>query len=194
MFDRKTLLALANEDEEPFLPFLKEEKNQIVVANQDRMTTEMRRSLYQIVACPYSGKTRALYVEGKMMEILADKLDQMRGNGSCPRQTRISKADIERIHYAAELLVRDPVHPPNLRVISEKIGMSKTIFYQNFKKVFGHSPMNHLRSHRLQIAEQLLRQGTHNVTEAAFAVGYNNLSNFTKIFVAEFGVYPHEIN
>lgn len=195
MFDNRTLLDLANEDEEPFLPFLKGDKNQIFVTGQDKMTTEMRRSLIQIAACPYSGKTRTLYLEGKTMEVFAHKLDQMRVRSkSCSRQSRISKTDIERIHYAAELIVHDPVNPPNLNDIAIKIGMSKTKFYQNFKMTFGHSPMDHLRSHRLQIAKQLLRHEGHNVTEAAFAVGYTSLSNFTKIFVAEFGIHPHEVS
>lgn len=195
MFDNRTLLDLAGEDEEPFLPFLKGDKNQIFATGQDKITTEMRRSLTQIAACPYSGKTRTLYLEGKTMEVFAQRLDQMRvKRKSCSRQPRISKTDIERIHYAAELLVHDPVNPPKLNDIAVKIGMSKTKFYQIFKMIFGHAPMDHLRSHRLRIAKQLLRHEGHNVTEAAFAVGYNSLSNFSKIFVAEFGIHPHEVS
>jgi len=58
---------------------------------------------------------------------------------------------------------------------------------------YGHSPLDHLHSHRLQAARQLLRQGRHNETEAAFALGYSNLNYFAKIFVAGFGVPPHKI-
>ncbi len=194
MFDRKTLLDFASEDEEPFLPFLKEDKNQIVVTGQDKMVTKMRSFMNQITMCPYCGKTRALYVEGKVMEIFANTLEQIRPkNKSGSRAHRLSKTDTERIYYAAELLVCDPVNPPNINDIAVKTGMGRSKFYQNFKMVFGHSPTAHLRNHRLHIARQLLQQRTHNVAQAAFAVGFNDPNYFTRLFTAEFGFSPRHI-
>lgn len=194
IFDHNTLLDLADEDEESLLPLVKGLGSQIFATNQEEITTQMRCALSQIAACPYSGKIRTLFLEGKMMEVFALKLEQMRAAGkSSPRQPRISKTDIEKIHYAGELLVQNPVNPPNLSELAQTVGMSKTRFYRNFKMVFGYSPMTHLRRHRLRVALQLMRHEGHNVTEAAFAVGYNNLSNFAKIFTAEFGISPHSI-
>lgn len=194
LFDPKTLLDLANEDEEPFRPFLKGLQSQIPVTGQEKIETGMKMDLSQLVACPYRGRTRALYIEGKAMEIFSDRLEQIRKMGKYrSRQPRISSMDTERIHYAAEILIRDPLSPPNLTELAGKIGMSRSKFYKNFKMVFGHSPMGHLRRHRLQTAMQLLQQRRYNVTEAAFAVGFNNLSYFTRAFVAEFGVPPCKI-
>jgi len=192
LFDTKTLLELASEDEEPFLPFLKGFQKQIPAVGQDKMGPEMKLALNQLVACPYAGKTRNLFLESKGMELLARRLEQIRTKDkSPPRPPRINKMDIERIHYAARLLICDPANPPDLTNLAGKIGMSRSKFYQNFKMVFGHSPLDHLRSHRLRVARQLLKQGKHNVAEAAFAVGYNNHSYFAKIFFAKFGVLPH---
>lgn len=192
LFDTKTLLDLANEDEEPFFPFLEGFQKQIPVIGQDKTEPEMKLALNQLVACPYIGKTRTLFLESKGMELLARRLEQIKiKDKSSPRQPRINKIDIERIHYAAELLMCDPANPPDLTTLAGKIGMSRSKFYQNFKMVFGHSPLNHLRSHRLRVARQLLKQGRHNVSEAAFAVGYSNHSYFARIFFAEFGVHPH---
>ncbi len=194
MFDRKTLLDFASEDEEPFLPFLKGDKNQIVVTGQDKMVTQMRYAMNQITGCPYRGKTRALYVEGKVMEIFANTFEQIRPKGkSGSRGYRLSKTNTERIHYAAELLVRDPVNPPNVNDIAVKTGMSRSKFYQGFKMVFGHSPTVHLRSHRLHVARQLLCEGRHNVAEVAFAVGFNDQGYFTRAFTAEFGISPRQM-
>ncbi len=128
------------------------------------------------------------------MEIFAYKLEELRGKGKgLPRQPRISASDIERIHYAAELLVRDPINPPDLTNLAGQIGMSRSKFYSHFRKVFKHSPMEHLRSHRMQVAKQLLQQGKHNITEVAFAVGFNSLSYFTRTFTTEFGHSPRQI-
>ncbi len=194
LFDSKTLLNLAAEDEEAFLPFLQAWQREIPVVGQEKMTTPMKSTLHQLICCPYSGKIRSLYMEGKMMEIFADSLEQLRPkkkSGSC--SYRLSKTDTERIQYAAELLVRNPIHPPNLNDLARKIGMGRSKFYQNFKMVFGHSPASHLRSHRMHAARRLLRQGTHNVAQAAFAVGFNDPSHFTRVFTAEFGISPRQI-
>lgn len=194
ILDYETFSNLANEDEEPFLPFIKGLQSSSPTVGLGKLETEMKIALNQLISCPYRGKTRALYLEGKMMELLAHKLELIRAKGKVSsRQPRITHSDIERIHYAAELLTDDPVTPPNLTDLAGKIGMSRSKFYQNFKMVFGHSPMNHLRNHRLQLARQLLRQGKHNVTEAAIAVGFNSLSYFTKAFTAEFGVLPRQV-
>jgi len=193
-FDKKTLLDFANEDEEPFLPFLKGLQGQILVSGQGKITPEMQRALNQLIDCPYHGKTRTIFLEGKAMEIFAHKLEQLKAKGKgIPRQPRISASDIERIHYAAELLVRDPVNPPDLTDLARQIGMSRSKFYQHFKIVFGRSPMDHLRTHRLKAARQLLQRKDHNITEVAFAVGFNSLSYFTKTFNAEFGISPRQI-
>ncbi len=193
LFDSKTLLTLADGDEEAFLPFLQGYQSQSPVAGQKKMNTALKRALSQLVMCPYRGKTRSLYVEGKIMEIFANSLEQMRPKGkSASRAYRLNKTDTERIHYAAEMLVADPVNPPDLREIAARVGMSRSKFYQDFKMVFGHSPTAYLRRHRLHIARQLLRQGRRNVTEAAFAAGFNNLSYFTRAFTAEFGVSPSQ--
>ncbi|WP_321415452.1 AraC family transcriptional regulator [uncultured Desulfobacter sp.] len=193
-FDKKTLLDFADEDEEPFVPFLKGLQKQIPVSGQEKTTPEIKRALNQLIECPYIGKTRAIFLEGKTMEIFAHKLEELRVKGKgLPRQPRISASDIERIHYAAELLVRDPLNPPDLTELVGQIGMSRSKFYNHFKRVFEHSPMDHLRKHRLQIARQLLQQKKHNITEVAFAVGFNSLSYFTRTFTAEFGLSPRQI-
>ena len=193
LFDTKTLQDMAGDDEEAFLPFLKGFHGQIPVNNQGKILPQMSQALSQLIACPYCGKTRALFLEGKAMELLAYRLDQLKVGGSLQAEQRIKRADVERIHYAAELLAHDPANPPDTTTLATRVGMSRSKFYQHFKAVYGHSPLDHLRSHRLLLAKDLLQQGRHNVTEAAFSVGYNNLGHFAKLFVAEFGIFPHEV-
>jgi AraC-like DNA-binding protein len=47
-----------------------------------------------------------------------------------------------------------------------------------------------LREIRLDRAAKLLRAGRSNVTQAAFAVGYQSLSHFSKAFWERFGCCP----
>jgi AraC-like DNA-binding protein len=48
----------------------------------------------------------------------------------------------------------------------------------------------YLRNVRLEHAATLLKSGTHNVTEAAMAVGYSSLSYFSRAFVKMFDTCP----
>ncbi|WP_321415034.1 helix-turn-helix transcriptional regulator [uncultured Desulfobacter sp.] len=126
---------------------------------------------------------------------MAYKLEQIRyKTRSVLRQYRLSPYDIELIHHAAGNLLQDPVNPPDITTLAATSGMSRSKFYRCFKQIFGHSPLDHLRSHRLHLAKHFLIRGRHNVTEAAYAVGYNNVSHFTKIFTAQFGVLPHKVS
>jgi AraC-like DNA-binding protein len=53
----------------------------------------------------------------------------------------------------------------------------------------GVSPYGYLLRRRLEAAGKLLKDGA-SVTEACFAVGFNNLSHFTRSFRRHFGVEP----
>ena len=193
-FDANALSDFAKDDEEAFLPFLQGVKNQVPFSDLDGILPQMHQALNQILTCPYTGKTRALFMEGKALELLAYKLEQIRSRArSSFGQNGITPYDIEQIRQAAGRLRQDPVNPPDITTLAAGAGMSRSKFYRCFKQVFGHSPLDHLRSHRLHLAKHFLAKKKHNVTEAAFAVGYNNLSHFTKIFTAEFGVTPHKV-
>lgn len=187
----ESLARLSAGDEDCFYPALKSLDSKLAIRIGHKTTPAMRSVLHQILHCPYGGLTGQIFLEGKAMELLALKLEQINSRIPC-KQPSIKSTNTEQIHYAAELLVRDPVNPPDLTELAEKIGMSRSKFYRYFKMVFGHSPLDHLRRHRLQTARQFLRQGEYSVSEVAFAVGFNNLSYFSKAFFAQFGVLPHQ--
>jgi len=194
-FDAKVLSDFARDDEEPFLPFLQGFRDQVPFVDHDTIQPRMHQAFNQILACPYTGKTRALFMESKALELMAYKLEQIRSR-TCPalRQYSLAPYDIERIHRAAECLLKDPVNPPDITTLAAAAGMSRSKFYRCFKQVTGHSPLDHLRSHRLHLAKHFLTKGKHNVTETALAVGYSNVSYFIKLFTTQFGVTPHKVS
>ncbi len=195
IFDANILSDFARDDEEAFLPFLQGFKDQIPFSDRDRILPQMHQALNQILACPYTGKTRALFMESKALELMAYKLEQIRSRTRpALRQYGVSPYDIERIRHAAGRLLQDPVNPPDITTLAAAAGMSRSKFYRCFKQVYGYTPLDHLRTHRLHLAKGFLSRKRHNVTEAAVAVGYSNLSYFAKIFTAQFGVPPHELS
>ena len=194
-FNARVLMDFSKDDEETFLPFLQGFKDQIPCSKNERILPQMTQALNQLLTCPFTGKTRALFLESKSLELMAYKLEQIRyKTRSALRQYRLSPDDIERVRHAAGCLCQDPANPPDIATLAATAGMSRSKFYRCFKQVFGYSPLDHLRSHRLDLAKGFLTQGSHNVTEAAFAVGYSNVSYFIRVFTAQFGVTPHKMS
>lgn len=191
----ETLTALVERNEVQLTSILKQMGNGCPFLVPDIVTPAMRMVFHQIFNCPYTGAIRQLYLEGKVMELLAQKLDQLQNRGSflTGKSAALKSVDIERIRYAADLLVRNLEDPPDMKALARAAGLSRSKLYRDFPRVYGISPFDYLRSHRLQTAMHLLQAGEINVTEAALCVGYANLSHFAKAFKSMFGISPKEL-
>ncbi len=75
-------------------------------------------------------------------------------------------------------------------VLSRKIGMSERQLHRKLKSLLDCSPGRFIRDQRIYAAKNLLQDGGLTITEAAFQVGYNSLSSFTRAFRETFGQTP----
>jgi AraC-like DNA-binding protein len=173
------------------LPAVLTDNRQVPCRAVDTITPSMHAVLHQVFNCTYQGLTRQLYVEGKVLELIAHKIAQMNTQRQHPKhKKKLSSDEIERVRHAANLLCFDLEHPPNIAELSGHAGMCRSKLYICFHEVFGTSPFGYLQQKRMEMAERLLRDGEINVTQAAYTVGYSSLSHFTKAFTKHFGVPP----
>ena len=70
--------------------------------------------------------------------------------------------------------------------------MSKPSFFRCFKREFGISPVDFIIHERMKMAKKLLKDVNVTISQAAYAVGINNLSYFFKLFKRFEGVTPNE--
>jgi signal transduction histidine kinase/ligand-binding sensor domain-containing protein/AraC-like DNA-binding protein len=75
---------------------------------------------------------------------------------------------------------------------AREVGMSRSNLHRKLQALTNQPTHEFLRSLRLKRAAQLLKKSAASVTEVAYAVGFNNLSHFTKIFRQQFGQSPSE--
>lgn len=76
--------------------------------------------------------------------------------------------------------------------LGEEIGLSRVQLYRKVKALTGQSPVELLRTARLQRGRRLLETSSRTVSEVAYDVGFTSPSYFTKCFKDEFGVSPNE--
>jgi len=80
----------------------------------------------------------------------------------------------------------------NVDFIAREVGLSRVQLYRKMLALTGTSVSELLRSLRLQKAAKLLEQKWGPVSQVAYAVGITNLSYFSKVFKAKFGITPSE--
>ncbi len=77
--------------------------------------------------------------------------------------------------------------------LGKEIGYSRSQLFRKLKSLTGKSPLDLIRDQRLHFAKKLLESHSMTVSEAAYQVGYSNISYFSKSFKKEFGVSPSEL-
>lgn len=108
-----------------------------------------------------------------------------------PSQITITSLDESLINKAIEY-VEENMSRSELSVeeLSRSLGMSRVHLYKKLIAITGRSPIEFIRVIRLKRAAQLLHDKQQNVSDVAYAVGFNNPKYFSKYFKEEFGVLP----
>ena len=77
--------------------------------------------------------------------------------------------------------------------LAAEMNLSRVQLYRKVKAVTGSSPVELLRSARLNRGYQLLLTSDKTISEVAYAVGFTSPSYFTKCFKDEFGHSPTDM-
>jgi AraC-like DNA-binding protein len=87
-----------------------------------------------------------------------------------------------REHFDEQLKMED---------IARELGMSVSGFHHNFKSVTSMSPLQFQKHLRLQEARRLMLGEDMDAASAAFRVGYQDPSHFSREYKKQFGAPPH---
>ncbi|MEO1063681.1 MAG: AraC family transcriptional regulator [Actinomycetota bacterium] len=100
--------------------------------------------------------------------------------------------NIRRISRAVHHIHEHLAQPVVVDDLAAQVHMSRTAFYTAFREVMGTSPLQYAKSVKLLEAQRLLQEGR-SVAEAGHAVGYANLSQFSREFRRRFGHPPSTV-
>ena len=98
----------------------------------------------------------------------------------------------ERINRVKEFSQNNYARTITIDMIAEHVGMNRSSFCTFFKKATGQTYITYLNKLRVDRACYLLRQGTFNVTEVCYMVGFNDVPYFNRCFKNNRGMSPKE--
>ncbi|MGC4102392.1 hybrid sensor histidine kinase/response regulator transcription factor [Ferruginibacter sp.] len=93
------------------------------------------------------------------------------------------------VAYIEENLTDTQLSVENL---SKHVGMSRSTLYSKLLELTGQTPVEFIRSVKLDKAAQLLANSEMNVAEIAYTVGFSTPNYFTKSFRAKYNMLPSE--
>lgn len=103
---------------------------------------------------------------------------------------RTSKS--RRIAKVCEYIEENIEEPIRLGDVAQLVNMSESAFSHFFKKKTNCTFIDYVTNLRIARACQLLSETTHTVAEICYTCGFNNLSNFIRIFKKKKGSTPQE--
>jgi AraC-like DNA-binding protein len=113
-------------------------------------------------------------------------------NGPALRQFVRAGSEAHRIYQAAHRIETHLSDPLDIAGLAASAAMSRTVFFQQFKRVTSLSPVQFQKRLRLLEAQCLLVEGRATAEDAAYQVGYRSPSQFSREYARMFGEPPLE--
>jgi AraC-like DNA-binding protein len=107
-----------------------------------------------------------------------------------PQSGFLSALNNPRISKALTLMQDSPQNNWTLDSLALEVGMSRSVFFNQFKKLVYETPLSYLTNWRIRQAQKLLLTDKNNVAEIAASVGYQSEAAFNRVFKLKTGQTP----
>jgi signal transduction histidine kinase/ligand-binding sensor domain-containing protein/DNA-binding response OmpR family regulator len=114
-------------------------------------------------------------------------------NSPAPENNNLNSLDEKFLHSIYEMLKANIDKPEfNINELCDVLNMSRSLVYKKVKMLTGLSPVEYIRSLRMQEAAKLLKTKQYKVFEVVYMVGFSDLKYFRQCFTKEFGFSPSD--
>ncbi|QEC76880.1 AraC family transcriptional regulator [Mucilaginibacter ginsenosidivorax] len=107
-----------------------------------------------------------------------------------PQSGFLSALNNPRISKALTLMQDSPQKNWTLDSLALEVGMSRSVFFNQFKQLVYETPLSYLTNWRIRQAQKLLLMDKNNVAEIAANVGYQSEAAFNRVFKLKTGQTP----
>ena len=110
-----------------------------------------------------------------------------------PSEITITPLDEQFIKRAIQLVEQHMDDSTfTVETLGDAVGMSRSCLYKKLMAITGQGPSEFIRTIRIKRGRALLEKSQMQITEIAYAVGFNSLKSFSMNFKAEYGITPSE--
>jgi AraC-like DNA-binding protein len=102
----------------------------------------------------------------------------------------LSALNDQRISKALKLMQDSPQNDWTLESLASEVSMSRSVFFNHFKKLVHETPFTYLTNWRIRQARKLLMTDNSNISQIAASVGYQSEAAFNRIFKSKTGQTP----
>ena len=104
----------------------------------------------------------------------------------------ISKEDILKIHKLTTYIIENISENISITTLSEESGLSPKKLQLGFKILYSKTVNEYVRSLKLEISKNYLKNSDLSVSEIVYAIGIKSRSYFSKIFFEAYDILPTE--
>jgi AraC-like DNA-binding protein len=178
-------------DYRPLHPFLKDLPPIIHIR---QYVTENQLLLKQVTQLMLEELNNERPGSGVMLECLSEimfiNLIRAYLEQEVPGSGFLSALNDPRISKALKLMQDSPQNNWTLESLASEIGMSRSVFFNQFKKLVHETPLGYLTNWRIRQAQRLLMMDNSNISQIAVNVGYQSEAAFNRIFKSKTGQTP----
>jgi AraC-like DNA-binding protein len=131
---------------------------------------------------------------------LVDNVRRLRGkfSGAQDQEERLEQVKVkgnndvlmDRIMKSVNANLNNPDY--DVEMLTKDVGISRAQLHRKMKEITGISTSEFIRNLRLEQAARLIKERKINVTQVAYAVGFNNQTHFSTVFKKHYGMTPTE--
>jgi AraC family transcriptional activator of pyochelin receptor len=146
----------------------------------------LNRAVHDILFNPLEGNLKSLFVEGKILEVVALQLNELK-----PVEKPKTCFRDEEIFFEIRKYLDDHFKEEmSLRSLSRMFGVNEFKLKKGFKTLFQSTVFDYIHELKMMHARTLLLDEKMLVNEVAGTIGYKNANHFSTAFKRKFGISP----
>jgi len=153
------------------------------------VSTEMIRVGSEFAVSPVPEGLENRFYRLKCEELLCYTFALLMQREAVPAST-MHIDDIKAIYRVKQRLAKRLDVSPDIAGLAKEAGMSEPKLRKLFRQTFGKGVFAYYQSLRMTEAGKLLREKRFSVSEVGYALGFTNLSHFSRVFEAHHGIKP----
>lgn len=163
------------------------------IGREDEISAEIRAGIQEIYKEWNERKEGyPLMIKANVLRILTMLIRTYQDESKSGEMLKEKKNAMKRLEQAFDYIDAHYCEKITLEDVAASVYMSANYFSSYFRKVTNISFSDYVTRMRINHARELLREGKGNVTDIAMECGFNNISNFYRLYKKHVGKTPKD--